>query len=431
MPQELITNRNPFEMRTRLLFLAFAAGIELQGANLHLILGTTNPHGANQYEAAIAAVKSDGTVAIRKELFGARSDTMDGLGWIDTNYESRQAVIIRSGSGDEHTGEMIVVDFDTADIAKICKKVTAGPGLGATYDYLIDHPVHGLTMAVRFHGNQLDRLVGRIVNPAVECDASTVVLENEAILHFVTDGSAGVGSNGAANGLVSGFEDYRLRTILSHDRFYFPRIPDELLTGFLPPSGSGIAVRNRRLEVFRLASFAPGSREGKFRFLLHDRIREKWRALPIGEEEYPSIRAFSDWLCWQESPAEKALLRKRPGIAPVRPGSEDFREEKSRWGKAAMYGIQNETVYNGILHIYNAATERHLKLDTKHGDSEVLLVSGDKMYYRSSDRLFEAELTADGVTRPRLIAKSELIRDAHWAFLGPATPSAPKNPMNK
>ena len=409
-------------MRHHLRLATFAVGIGLQAADLHLILGTTNTHGVDQFETAIASVNSDGSVAIRKEIFGARAGSTDGLGWIDTNFESRRAVILRAGPGDEHTGEMIVIDFDSADVVKTCRRVSAAPGLGPTYEYLIDHPVHGLMLTVLFHGNRQDQLVGRIVDPAVGCEESRVVLENSAILGYVSDGSAGVGAGGASNSLSTGFEDHRLRSILSQDRIYFPRIPDDLLAGFSPPTSSGIAVRNRRLEVVWLSMLAPGSREGKTRVLLHDRIREQWTSLPIAQDESPGgMRAFGDWIAWQQAFSERALVRKRPGITPVRPGSQDFRENETRWGKAAIYGIRNENVYTGVLNLYDATTGRHITFDTKHGDSEVLLVSGSTVYYRSSDRLFKVELTADGVSKPKLIAKSELIRDAHWAFTSTAT----------
>jgi hypothetical protein len=73
--------------RDSVLLLALWAGLTIQGAELHLILGTTNANGADQFDAAIAVVKGDGAVKIKKALFGPRSSNFEGLGWIDTNYD--------------------------------------------------------------------------------------------------------------------------------------------------------------------------------------------------------------------------------------------------------------------------------------------------------------------------------------------------------
>jgi hypothetical protein len=37
--------------------------------------------------------------------------------------------------------------------------------------------------------------------------------------------------------------------------------------------------------------------------------------------------------------------------------------------------------------------------------------------HRVTDNLHEAEMTNTGLGKPRLMAKAEAVRDAHWAFL--------------
>jgi len=56
-------------------------------------------------------------------------------------------------------------------------------------------------------------------------------------------------------------------------------------------------------------------------------------------------------------------------------------------------------------------------ITTNQGDSEVLLVDRQTVYYRASDRLYSTDLTPDGFSKPHLLVKAEPVRDAHWAFM--------------
>jgi hypothetical protein len=72
--------------------------------------------------------------------------------------------------------------------------------------------------------------------------------------------------------------------------------------------------------------------------------------------------------------------------------------------------------YPGILHLYNVATEKYYTITTNQGDSEIILVDNNTVYYRVSDRLYSAAITDSGLDPAKLLATSEIIRDAHWAF---------------
>ncbi len=65
-------------------------------------------------------------------------------------------------------------------------------------------------------------------------------------------------------------------------------------------------------------------------------------------------------------------------------------------------------------------TGKTWQIATNQGDSEPLLVNGTTAYYRVNDRILKAELQQNGqVGPPALLAQSDELRDAHWAFLGP------------
>jgi len=81
--------------------------------------------------------------------------------------------------------------------------------------------------------------------------------------------------------------------------------------------------------------------------------------------------------------------------------------------------------YSGDLFILNGRTRQQFTIHTGQGDSEVVLVTDDAVYYRVNDALFRASFVngklADGVQ----IAKGTEVAMCHWAFLSPA-PAQPR-----
>jgi hypothetical protein len=76
-------------------------------------------------------------------------------------------------------------------------------------------------------------------------------------------------------------------------------------------------------------------------------------------------------------------------------------------------------VLPGKLHLYDVETEQLYTINTEQGDSEIVLVEADVVFYRVSDRLYSVSLRETGLGEPRLLCTDELIRDAHWAFMKP------------
>jgi len=75
------------------------------------------------------------------------------------------------------------------------------------------------------------------------------------------------------------------------------------------------------------------------------------------------------------------------------------------------------SIFPGRLYLFDSATERTYTITTNQGDSEILLVENGAVYYRASDRLYRADLTDQGLSPGHLLATSDVIRDAHWAFM--------------
>jgi hypothetical protein len=77
--------------------------------------------------------------------------------------------------------------------------------------------------------------------------------------------------------------------------------------------------------------------------------------------------------------------------------------------------------FPGELYLYNIQSHRKYTIKTGQGDSEILLVDGDTVYYRVrvNDTLYKARLGATAVDDPVKMATGSDVQLAHWAFLGP------------
>jgi hypothetical protein len=76
-----------------------------------------------------------------------------------------------------------------------------------------------------------------------------------------------------------------------------------------------------------------------------------------------------------------------------------------------------ENYFPGIIHLYDVRSGRRYRIDTGQGDSEVLLVDGNTIYYRVNDKLFRADIGPSAIQNPVQIVRNPNVQFAHWAFL--------------
>lgn len=191
-------------------------------------------------------------------------------------------------------------------------------------------------------------------------------------------------------------------------------IPRELVAGINRPY-TYLAVRNRDLVAVGLSEIDSKLTSGRpavtHRTLIACLTSNNERhEVPLGSAGF-SVRGFGTNLAITE------MADRRVATDEQSAGQEEWRKEGSRWGGSVKYAIEaDDNAYPGRLHIYNVATRRDHLIVTRQADSEVLLVEGDTVYYRVSNRLYQATLAAGGVTNRVLVATSDVLRDVHWAF---------------
>jgi hypothetical protein len=73
--------------------------------------------------------------------------------------------------------------------------------------------------------------------------------------------------------------------------------------------------------------------------------------------------------------------------------------------------------FPGIIHPYDVRSGRRYRIDTGQGDTEVLLVYGNAIYYRVNDTLYRADIGQSAIQNPIQIARDPNVQLAHWAFV--------------
>jgi hypothetical protein len=152
---------------------------------------------------------------------------------------------------------------------------------------------------------------------------------------------------------------------------------------------------------------------------------KEWRrvALPFLRSR---VRAFGPWVAAIEavlpaggpSGSEVVADRAAKASAEASPGTIK-RQAEEIGGKMTVDDLfrQQPDVFPGELLIYSTISGAMFRISTGGGDSEVLLVTDQAVYYRVDDQLFRSDLNAGGPGKPQMLASGEAIIQAHWAFL--------------
>ncbi len=161
---------------------------------------------------------------------------------------------------------------------------------------------------------------------------------------------------------------------------------------------------------------------------VYDKKGQTWQDVTVAGAG-ASVRGFGPWL------AVGRAERKRP--APKGPFEVDPRIERESPGRVFRNTVVNpkgrereQTSVDGLfkevpfyfpgeLHLYNVRSRKTYTIRTDQGDSEVLLVDADTVYYRVNDTLYKAAIGNDAIEDRIKIVTDDNVPLAHWLFFGP------------
>ena len=161
---------------------------------------------------------------------------------------------------------------------------------------------------------------------------------------------------------------------------------------------------------------------------------EDWRRVPIPFQG-ALIRGFGRWLGMIETRSsgvarpvgQSTVKREDVRIAHESPGAEKRRTEEIfppyRLSPAGtvddLFRTMHEsgTFFPGELAVVNLDTGVQMKMSTGVGDSEIVLVTDDAVYYRVDDALYRRQIAGASLGGAVKLAEGPEIVQVHWAFL--------------
>src|SRR5262249_15302326 len=134
----------------------------------------------------------------------------------------------------------------------------------------------------------------------------------------------------------------------------------------------------------------------------------RWAAFRV-PGSLPVVKAIGSWIMGvaatgalgRESPG-KSERRHRPPAPVLRAGAPSRDVISARPDTDEAFHASG-TYYAGILFLIDAATGRYFQIRTDQGDSEILLVHDNSVYYRVNNRLLVATLQGASLGPPQLL----------------------------
>ena len=135
----------------------------------------------------------------------------------------------------------------------------------------------------------------------------------------------------------------------------------------------------------------------------------EWREVTF-DGDLTGVRSFGPWIVGYVSYFEQKES----------PGKDQRRQTQAETGYPFDWKIMDLKMYfPGILFLYDIRTGKKYTIETNQGDSEILLVEEDIVYYRVNDRILKAKIGKESIGEPELVVEGEVVPDIHWAFMGP------------
>jgi len=186
----------------------------------------------------------------------------------------------------------------------------------------------------------------------------------------------------------------------------------------------GILVNNDEIYVLlRLfdQSLGGAGAGGKITLYIYDKKTRMWHTEEF-DGELSSFRGFGSWIAVNQTEANYMVVN---GVSQPKP---DVKESPGKAQRQQILDPEDSyrdqepidslfgNYFPGVIHLYDVRSGKRYRIDTGQGDSEVLLVDGNTIYYRVNDILYRAEIGASAIQNPIQIARDRNVQLAHWTF---------------
>jgi hypothetical protein len=397
----------------RLVVMVGIAAPILSG-QLYLLTGSVSNNHPETFATSLYRVKEDSVQRVGKDLVSRGV----GIEWIGFSYDWRKAVIVArhdyTNTDMEYSDSIVVIDFDRVPTMKSCKIPHLTEALWMN-SWLADTPA-GPSYEWYDSGDDLRRDVfvkGMLLDAAIPCAESFATTAPVAVRNALLDGYPGIAD------VATSF-----RPLISVDRWDTPEKSGSVhawIGGQPVPMGYQIPESLRRNFDIRVTNltindshvFAVGIGDGKgrqgYRDLIFRKSDRTWHTFPL-QTGAANLRGFGRYIGALAVHARTSPIAGSAGIETWKAG-----DGKTGPDLSIRTHLSGDD-YLGDLYLYDVETDKVFPIVTHDGDSEILLVENNLVYYRVSDHLYSAPIESDHVGPPQLLATGDPIRGAHWAF---------------
>jgi len=182
-------------------------------------------------------------------------------------------------------------------------------------------------------------------------------------------------------------------------------------------------VNNDLIMIGAGIDFNEKTIKGNHKMEIYKKQFNKWDSHVFSGIFENAFRQINDWIVGYEAYSYSLGFYQKMSKYGSIPGKK-FRKDTSAYGKpfderAIQYKLDPE----GVLYIYNIETGKNIEWEAleqgeRQGDSEVLYIEDEMVYYRINDKLYKAKIiNGEKLGKSELIVRDDRIRDVHWLFL--------------
>lgn len=180
-----------------------------------------------------------------------------------------------------------------------------------------------------------------------------------------------------------------------------------------------ILVNDEQKALVFTKSINPVQHEayGHFYAALHNKRKNTWSDIEL-KGNAPTIMTYGHWLAGAVQDGRRWDQNYSIGD----------KESPGKVVRDSVYmecsfeeQVSNDGFYRpGLLYLFNTDTEKYIEIDTRQGDSEILLVQNEVVYYRVFDTIYKAKIIkGERLGTPELLVKDkQVVPSIHWAFFG-------------
>jgi hypothetical protein len=394
-----------------------------QMENLYLVMGHPYPHISTQFPGIIFQFRNDSLLEARR--FSEPSLLLENVRYYpDLGYLSVVTQEHRKREGKR----MLITLFDVDSLSIQGYEVDFGEGFGANCQKEALLKFNEKQIYDCFSCRHSDTRERRFFGINIYTGQTREILPKD-FAHALVSGTPG----GALEAwdvqlLYSNPNDGQLvipKTPKIQDRPLYPLV---IPNSFQPGKTAlvGVHVNNSYFTAVNM-NIEDSNKEsiGMNHFIVFNKQTQAWHKWEV-EGSRTTVRGFDKWIAGNVAALnvilvfdEQDRLKEKIPLSRVSPGKDKRRKKGTDTG--TPFDLRAEffdSYYPGVLFLHDITSGVTIKWSTNQGDSEILLVENNEVYYRVNDEIYKAPiLNGKKLGKAELLIKNEMVPDIHWAFI--------------